>query len=143
MPTLLVRAPDVDQARLAEPGGRVVLAFGRRDAASILVAVLVPEEAEVDVAALHLVEVGRLRVLVPRRQLLEQEDLRDVFREQRVAEQERLQIPAQRLELLLHAGDEDAETRRRHRCYGAPIATRSILAAKFPSTFAPKSDSIW
>lgn len=96
------------------PGCVIEFAFGRRDAALILKAVLVAEDTQVDVAALYLVEVHLIRAAVAGRQFLEQENLGNEAAQDGIAEQESLQVQPLLCKFFLHTTDENSEASRSH-----------------------------
>ena len=74
----------------------------------------IAENAEVDIATLHLVEVHLIRSAVAGRQLLEKEHLGHETAQYGVSEKKCLQVQADLLELLLNTANEYSETGRRH-----------------------------
>ena len=82
----------------------------------ILKAILVAEDAQVDVAALHLIEVHLIRAAVTGRQLLEEEHFGDETAQHGISEEKSLQIRTDFLELPLNAANKYSETCRRHDC---------------------------
>jgi len=117
--------------------------FGRGNALCVLVAVIVAQDAQVDVAALDFREVNLIGALIAGGEFLKQEDLGDEPPQERITQQKRLQIAAERREFLLHAADEDSEAGGRHGHYFAGAVIPAIIWLNSLSILAAKSASIW
>jgi hypothetical protein len=97
-----------DQSVLMELGGLLELPLSGRDTLSVLVAIVVAEQPEVDVAAFHLVQIHLIGPTVRRGNLLEQETLEEAPQEG-ISEEVVPEGHALLRELLLHAADENAQ----------------------------------
>ena len=126
-------ALDEDQALLPGGGGPVELALRGRQPLGVFIAVFVAEQAQVDVAAVHLLQVDLIGATVGSRQVLEEEHIEEPAQEG-ISLDVVLQRPALGGQLFLHAAD---EYQRLH-CRRPPDFTFSAM----PPTISANSPSV-
>ncbi|GEM_PF-2734718 len=103
---LVVCTFDENEPRLAAQRGPIELSFRGRPTVLVFVAVVVAEQADIDRAAIDLVQIYLISPAVGGREVFEQE-CREVSSQECVALYERLDCTAFLRQFLLHAADED------------------------------------
>ena len=105
---MVVGALDEHEARNKTLRRALELALGGRDTLCVLEAVVVAEQAEVQIRAVDFIEVEHIDAAVGGRHLLEQEDIEEPAH-QRIATQVVPECRPFGGELLLHAAEENAQ----------------------------------
>ncbi len=108
VPGRIVGPFDEDEARFAKLAGVIELAVGRGNATGIFETVFVTEQAKINIASRHFIEIDRIGPAVGRGQIFKQEDFKEAT-QQRITMKVFLERPSLGGEFLLHAADEDAE----------------------------------
>ena len=106
MAPLVVRPLDIDEPCLAPLGGTIKLPRSGRNSRRIFVTVFVTEQAEIEIALIHLIEIDLIGTTIRRGQLLEQEHLKEPA-QQRVALDIGLKCLPFLGQLFLNAADEN------------------------------------